>query len=315
MDELVLTIFTGVVAVTLVTFVLVPHWSATLFVCPGIVIMYMNFLGTMEWMGLYINSLTYVIIVMAIGLLVDFLVHILLRYYETECTTRDKKVKEALRTMGASMFVGGLTTFLGVCPLVLSSTHIFMTVFWAFAAIVVLGFAHGVILLPVVLSLVGPVATHQKQRTADDEAGGIPAKIVTPKHTGAGKRKPSSSPTTFSKVEVGIKESSSEEKLEEFSQNEHGQDRTRMVVPFIGPSYDLDLIDEGAENSRPSSTSSAANLSRDASSSTRTAAASAAASNVITPVVVPRSLLGSLADAYNCSSDIDFYNVVKGACT
>ena len=104
-DELIFTILSGVVAVTLVTFVLIPHWSAALFVSPGIVIMYLNFLGTMQWMGLRINSLTYVIIVMAIGLLVDFLVHILLRYYETDGVTREEKVKETLRTMGASMFV------------------------------------------------------------------------------------------------------------------------------------------------------------------------------------------------------------------
>ena len=44
-DELTFTIVSGVVAVAFVTFILIPHWSAIFFVCPGIVILYCNFLG------------------------------------------------------------------------------------------------------------------------------------------------------------------------------------------------------------------------------------------------------------------------------
>jgi Patched family len=49
--ELTFTIFSGVVAVAFVTFILIPHWSAAFFVCPGIVILYCNFLGefSLKW--------------------------------------------------------------------------------------------------------------------------------------------------------------------------------------------------------------------------------------------------------------------------
>lgn len=77
---------------------------------------------------MFINAVTYVTIVIAIGLLVDFLMHILLRYYETTGETREEKVKETLETMGASMLMGGFTTWLGVIPLSLSSTKIFNTI-------------------------------------------------------------------------------------------------------------------------------------------------------------------------------------------
>ena len=64
----------------------------------------------------------------SIGLLVDFLMHILLRYYETPGATRDAKVVGTLETIGASMMLGGFTTWLGVIPLALSTTSVFMTI-------------------------------------------------------------------------------------------------------------------------------------------------------------------------------------------
>jgi len=156
-DELVMTIISGVVSVTLIAFIFIPHWSAAFFVLPMIMVLYINLLGTVRFFGLDINGLTYICVVVAIGLLVDFLMHILLRYYESRPDqTREDRVKETLQTMGVSIMVGGLTTFLGVLPLIFSSVNIFSTVFYAFFAMVTLGVSHGLILLPVILSYVGP---------------------------------------------------------------------------------------------------------------------------------------------------------------
>ena len=83
-----------------------------------------------------------------------------MRYYETSPTkTRDERVKETLETMGTSILLGGLTTFLGVVPLCFSTTRIFMIVFLSFLAMVLLGLIHGLVLLPVILSLVGPTTS------------------------------------------------------------------------------------------------------------------------------------------------------------
>jgi predicted RND superfamily exporter protein len=80
-----------------------------------------------------------------------------LRYYETSPDkSRDERVKETLETMGTSILLGGTTTFLGVVPLFFSVTKIFMIVCLSFFAMVLLGLAHGLILFPVILSLVGP---------------------------------------------------------------------------------------------------------------------------------------------------------------
>lgn len=98
---------------------------------------------------------------MSIGLLVDFILHNLIRFYEVP-GTREEKVVEMLKTMGSSIMIGAITTFLGTVPLAFSSSEIFTIVFVSFIAIVTLGASHGLVLLPVVLSIWGPedVALH-----------------------------------------------------------------------------------------------------------------------------------------------------------
>lgn len=92
----------------------------------------------------------------SIGLIVDFLMHILLRYHESKYKTREGRVKDTLETMGSSILLGGLSTFLGVTPLAFSTSTILRTVFTSLFSMVILGVAHGLVLLPVVLSVIGP---------------------------------------------------------------------------------------------------------------------------------------------------------------
>ena len=103
---------------------------------------------------------------MSIGLLVDFIIHPLLRYYECKTGSREDRVKETLTTMGSSILIGGISTFLGVMLLAFSTSAVFGTIFRAFIGMVVLGCGYGLILLPVVLSLVGPEDTYQPTEVA-----------------------------------------------------------------------------------------------------------------------------------------------------
>ena len=126
-----------------------------------------TFSGVIQAAGLHINVVTHVSLVMSIGLLVDYVVHILLRYYESSrFETREEKTKDTLQTMGAAVLSGGLSTLLGVLPLALSTSEVIRTVFVCFVAMVVLGCGHGLIFLPALLSLVGPERTPATSRSS-----------------------------------------------------------------------------------------------------------------------------------------------------
>merc|ERR1712176_429127 len=162
-SELVLTTILGVSAVSIISLVFVPHWSSVLFVAPITSILYVDLLGFLQLCGVAINAVSYISLAMSIGLMVDFLLHIVLRFFESEETTRNAKVKEVLQTMGTSILIGGISTFLGVLPLILSTSTIFSTIFYSFLGLVLLGITHGLIFLPVVLSLLGPTVVLKLQ--------------------------------------------------------------------------------------------------------------------------------------------------------
>jgi predicted RND superfamily exporter protein len=134
-EEIALTTILSVASVTAVTLLLVPHWTAAVFVLPMISILYIDMLGVLQWAGISINPVSYITrkldvllksiyacwwflrfstrflskVVMSIGLLVDFLLHVLLRFYEGT-GNRVEKTVEMLHTMGSSVLIGGITT-------------------------------------------------------------------------------------------------------------------------------------------------------------------------------------------------------------
>lgn len=91
----------------------------------------------------------------SIGLLVDFIMHVLLRYYESTEKTREGKTRDALESMGSSLLLGGLSTFLGIMPLAFSTSQLLRSVFISYAGMIGIGLTHGLVVLPVILSLVG----------------------------------------------------------------------------------------------------------------------------------------------------------------
>jgi Niemann-Pick C1 protein len=155
-SELSLSTITGCVAVTLISIIAIPHWSAVFFSAPLVIILYIDLLGFLQFAGVTINSVSYITLTLSIGLMVDFLIHILLRYFESTKKSRLEKIKDTLESMGASVALGGFTTLLGVLPLAFNTTGIFQVVFVTFIGLVVLGVGHGLVLLPVLLSICGP---------------------------------------------------------------------------------------------------------------------------------------------------------------
>ncbi|KAG6434864.1 hypothetical protein SASPL_106508 [Salvia splendens] len=116
-----------------------------------------DLLGIMAILGIQLNALSVVNLVMSVGIAVEFCVHITHAFLVTS-GDRNQRMKEALTTMGASVFSGiTLTKLVGVLVLCFSRTEVFVVYYFKmYLALVLLGFLHGLVFLPVILSMFGP---------------------------------------------------------------------------------------------------------------------------------------------------------------
>lgn len=92
---------------------------------------------------------------MSIGLMVDYIMHILMRYYDSK-GTRQERIQDTLTSMGASILLGGVSTFLGLMALALSTSEVLQNVFISVVGLISFGILNGLMFLPVVLARIGP---------------------------------------------------------------------------------------------------------------------------------------------------------------
>merc|ERR1711874_284259 len=126
--------------------------------------------GFLHFWDVTIDIISCVNIVLAIGLCVDYSVHIGLAFMVAKGSRKDKAV-EAVASIGPAVFNGGFTTFLAIILCSLSYSHVFLTFFKVFVLTVLFGLFHGLVLFPVILSLIGPLSSVKQEPSATPRPG------------------------------------------------------------------------------------------------------------------------------------------------
>ncbi|XAR61542.1 hypothetical protein NMG60_11015995 [Bertholletia excelsa] len=131
-------------------------WSSAI-VLLVLAMIVVDLMGVMAILNIQLNAVSVVNLVMSVGIAVEFCVHIT-HAFSVSNGDKDQRAKEALGTMGASVFSGiTLTKLVGVIVLCFSRTEVFVVYYFQmYLALVLLGFLHGLVFLPVLLSIFGP---------------------------------------------------------------------------------------------------------------------------------------------------------------
>ena len=150
------TVGLAVGAIFLVTCVFIPHPLMIVLVTLSMASVMLGVLGFMHYWGLSLSSITMVLVILSVGFSVDFSAHICHAYISSKEIGRNAKVNNALLKAGGPIFNAAMSSIIGIITLVFSKSFVFRSFFKVMLLVVLFGFLHGLLVLPVILSLIGP---------------------------------------------------------------------------------------------------------------------------------------------------------------
>lgn len=169
--ETTLSVGLAVVAVFLVVLFITGSFPITILVVLAVLLVDLYLLGLVYLWDLTMNNIVVVQLVIGLGLAVDYSAHIAHTYLTVvppkEYSNREKrmfKARVALSQMGSSVIHGGASTFLAIIVLAGAKSYIFVVFFRIWVGIIVFGMCNGFILLPIILSFIGPTSDPEEQK-------------------------------------------------------------------------------------------------------------------------------------------------------
>ncbi|XP_078593908.1 patched domain-containing protein 3-like [Branchiostoma floridae x Branchiostoma japonicum] len=139
-----------------VALVLVPHPVCSIWVTLSIASICTGVVGYMTLWDVNLDAISMINIIMCIGFSVDFSAHITYAFVSCKEDSSNARAVFALYTLGMPILQGSLSTILGVAALSTAPSYIFRTFFKTMFLVILLGALHGLVVLPVVLTFLGP---------------------------------------------------------------------------------------------------------------------------------------------------------------
>ncbi|KAJ8679532.1 hypothetical protein QAD02_015319 [Eretmocerus hayati] len=159
----------GALTMMVISFIFIPNVLCSFWVAFCIVSIECGVAGYMALWDVSLDSISMINLIMCIGFSVDFTAHICYAYMNSKKTKPEERVRECLYTLGLPIVQGALSTILGLMALLLAGTYIFLIFFKMVFLVIFIGALHGLLLLPVLLSLFGPGSCSSYDDDEDDE--------------------------------------------------------------------------------------------------------------------------------------------------
>ncbi len=140
-------------AVILVSLILIPRPLCALWVSLTIISINVGILGYMSFWDVRLDFVSMVTIVMSIGFCVDFSAHLAYHFAKERGRTPSERLRAALYAVGTPILQSAASTILGVLWLAVVDSYVFRSFLKTVVLVILLGAFHGLIVLPVLLTL------------------------------------------------------------------------------------------------------------------------------------------------------------------
>lgn len=162
------------------TAVLIAELQTCFWILLCVLLTLLNVCGFMYFWGLTIDIVSCIGLELAVGLSVDYAAHVahaFLNASSKENNDQDRKIRAliAVKHIGAAVAYGAGSTLLALSMLAFSDAYVFRAFFKIFLLVILFGLWHGLLLLPIVLSTVGPrsLRHNNKRRSNDTDAARV----------------------------------------------------------------------------------------------------------------------------------------------
>lgn len=141
-------------------------WAAGIIVI-SLIMITVELYGFMGLVGIQLSAIPAVTLILSVGVGVEFTVHMCMAFLYTPGDRNDRMLN-AVKLVFAPIINGAVSTFLGVVMLAGSPFQFVVRYFFnLLVALILIGTLNGLLLLPVLLSIVGPGAVAQEMNKTD----------------------------------------------------------------------------------------------------------------------------------------------------
>ncbi|CAG9540518.1 unnamed protein product [Cercopithifilaria johnstoni] len=133
-----------------------PDKQSVFFMTWSLLSISMGVCGGLSLLGSDLDSVSMGCVVMAIGLAVDFSIHICYRYHRSSQQTAHQKVRESLMIVGWPVLQAGFSTIFSMITLPLIPAYLVRVFFQTVQLVNVIGLTHALLWLPQLISMLDP---------------------------------------------------------------------------------------------------------------------------------------------------------------
>ncbi|XP_034936281.1 NPC intracellular cholesterol transporter 1-like [Chelonus insularis] len=162
--EVTRNIILALICVMATTAVLIAEPQTCIWILLCVSLTLVDICGFMYYWGLSIDIVSCIALELAVGLSVDYAAHVAHAFLNSNAPNNERnrsaRALIAVRHIGAAVLYGAGSTLLSQSLLAFSEAYVFRTFFKIFFLVILFGLWHGLLLLPVILSTIGPRSLH-----------------------------------------------------------------------------------------------------------------------------------------------------------